>query len=190
VHGDERHGGLSRETGGVTATTVEFHVPADFRVFPLDDPPAELAGVADGYAAAHVVYAANQVRDCGGQVRIGCFTVTLEPFDETDPETAARAIAGILAAQADRVRAVALVSLPCGPAVATEELRPMNDQPLGQAQVFVKPAGWPGLVVLTMATPDAGHLASCTRELARIAESLRFGRPLSTDAEIGAAEAG
>jgi hypothetical protein len=190
VHGDERHGGLRRDTGGVTAPTVEFDVPADFRVFPLDDPPAELAGVADSYAAAHVVYAANLVRERGDQVRIGCFTVTLEPFEETDPDTVARAIAGILAAQPDRVRAVALVSLPCGPAVATEELRPMNDQPLGQAQVFVKPAGWPGLVVLTMATPDPRHLASCTRELAGIAESLRFTRPPSTGPEIGAAEAG
>jgi len=135
---------------------------------------AAFSDVAADYETAGVVYAANLLGRVGDRLTIGHFTITLEPFEETDPRAAAHAVARSLHDEPGRTRAVKLVRLPCGPAVATEELRAMDRFPFGQAQVFVKPPACPGLVVLTMVTPTADDLPGYTGELAAIAESLRF----------------
>jgi hypothetical protein len=173
---------------------VGFEVPEDVRVFPLDDPPEELADIAAAYGAAHVAYAATLVRRRDDRLTVGHFTVTIEPFEEVDPLVAAHAIAEILEAQPDRLRAVAPVRLPCGPAVAMEELWELAARDgatavsLAASHVFVRPAGGPGLVVLTIATPAVRDLALWTQELAVIAGSLRF-TPSSTAGQLEAAPA-
>jgi hypothetical protein len=134
--------------------------------------------IAAGFETAGVAHAAHLMARVGDRLTIGHFTLAVEPFDEADPQAAAYAIAEILSAEPDCARAVRLVSLPCGPAVVTEELRAMEIDrihvPLGQAQVFVKPPTCPGLVVLTMVTPTVQDLTDYTHELAAIAGSLRF----------------
>ena len=192
----------------MTAPNLEFQLSADFQVSPLADGAggdARPGALAAAYRAAGVVFAAN-VGGLSGRPAIGHFTVTIEPFEDVDPRTAALAIAEILSAERAIHRAVKLVRLPCGPAVATEEIREVATLPeaaaaesspgepapatepvrnvrkaavetavrLGQSQVFVKPAGCPGLVVLTMATLAVSDLGWYTRELALVAQSLRF----------------
>jgi hypothetical protein len=205
VYGDGRHGGRRRDTRVVTAPNLEFQLSADFQVSPLADGAggdARPGALAAAYRAAGVVFAAN-VGGLSGRPAIGHFTVTIEPFEDVDPRTAALAIAEILSAGRAIHRAVKLVRLPCGPAVATEEIREVATLPeaaaaesspgepapatepvrkaavetavrLGESQVFVKPAGCPGLVVLTMATLAVSDLGWYTRELAFVAQSLRF----------------
>jgi hypothetical protein len=187
----------------VTAPNLEFQLSADFQVSPLADGAGDArpGALAAAYRAAGVVFAAN-VGGLSGPPASGHFTVTIEPFEDVDPRTAALAIAEILSAGRAIHRAVKLVRLPCGPAVATEEIREVATLPeaaaagsspgeaevtepvhkaavetavrLGQSQVFVKPAGCPGLVVLTMATLAVSDLGWYTRELALVAQSLRF----------------
>jgi len=177
----------------VTAPTVAFELSTDFQVFPLEDGAGEppdrdpVRGVlAAGYRAVGMVFAANLVGLVADRPAIGHFTVTIEPFEDVDPRTAALAIAQILSAERQVDRAVKLVRLPCGPAVATEEVRDAPGAPepppdrnpppvqFGQSQVFVKPPRCAGLVVLTMATLMVRDLTWYTRELALVAQSLRF----------------
>ncbi len=189
-----------RALAGPAYPRIEFHLSPDFWVLSLDGDPdvrarkhrelvdrllpgagpeamddalGRFADIAASHEAARAAYAANLVGRLGERLTIAHFTLTIEPFVEVDPCVAAEAIAAILRAEPDRLRAVKLVSLPSGPAVATEELRE-RELTLGQSQVFIKPAGCPGLVVLTMVTPSVQDLTAYTNELAAVAGSLRF----------------
>lgn len=182
MYGDVRDGGRCRDTRGVTAPTVVFDLSSDFRVVPLEQnqlgPDGSVGNgntdVAADYRALSVVFAAQLLGRIENRPTIGHFTVTIAPFEPVDPRTAALAIAHILIAKGPPDRAVKLVRLPCGPAVATEEFRELAAFRLGQSQVYVKPPGCPGLVVLTMATPTVCDLPRYTDELALVARSLRF----------------